>query len=95
MNRLHRGRHIIHPRDDDDGDLGVTLVELGEDLAARSGRHGEVEQDHADVPRAVVDWARGRGRAIEVDCVDRHPEIRELAEAASRSYPEIRFVAAS
>ncbi len=44
----------------------------------------------ADIPRAVVGWARERGLAVEVEAVDHHDQILRLAQAASLDFPEIR-----
>jgi len=44
-----------------------------------------------DFPRAMVDWARERGIALEIDAVDASPAIAELAESFSADYPEITY----
>jgi SAM-dependent methyltransferase len=46
----------------------------------------------ADIPRAVVDWARATGRRVEVVALDREGDTLELAREASRGHPEIAFV---
>jgi protein-L-isoaspartate O-methyltransferase len=50
----------------------------------------DVATGYADLPRALVRWARRRGIALDVEAVDRHGQIVALAAAASRGYPEIR-----
>jgi 2-polyprenyl-3-methyl-5-hydroxy-6-metoxy-1,4-benzoquinol methylase len=49
----------------------------------------DVGTGYADVPRAVVRWARRRDLPIEIEAVDSHDQILELARHASRRYPEI------
>jgi ubiquinone/menaquinone biosynthesis C-methylase UbiE len=51
----------------------------------------DVGTGYADIPRAVVQWARRRGLAIQVDAVDRHGGILGQATQACASYPEIRL----
>jgi SAM-dependent methyltransferase len=48
----------------------------------------------ADIPRAVVRWARRRKLDIRILAVDRHPEVLGAAAEWSRDYPEIRFLRA-
>jgi hypothetical protein len=45
----------------------------------------------ADIPRALVRWARHRGIAIRVDALDRHGGVRAEAARACLQYPEIRL----
>jgi SAM-dependent methyltransferase len=47
----------------------------------------------ADVPRALVRWARRAGRPIRVWALDRDLTTLGLAREASSGYPEIRFLA--
>lgn len=51
----------------------------------------DVATGYADVPRAIVSWARRRSLAIEIEAIDSHDQILELARNASRAYPEIRI----
>ena len=44
-----------------------------------------------DIPRLVVEWARARRIAVEIDAVDFQPSTLEIARRHSASYPEIRF----
>ena len=65
-------------------------------LIAQTGRTSilDVGTGSADLPRAVVDWARDNGRNVDVVAVDVHPQIRAVAAARCRDYPEIRIQAA-
>lgn len=45
-----------------------------------------------DIPRLIVDWARQRGIAVEVEAVDANPGTLDIARAASAGYPEITWV---
>jgi len=45
----------------------------------------------ADIPRALVAWARRNDLPITVTAVDRNPKILNLARAACRDWPEIRL----
>ncbi len=51
----------------------------------------DVGTGYADLPRAVVRWARRRKLAVEFECLDRSRQILELAIRASSIYPELRF----
>lgn len=46
----------------------------------------------ADIPRALVDWARRRGRAIEVVGLDLNARILAMAKDTLANYPEISLV---
>lgn len=46
----------------------------------------------ADIPRAVVRWARRAGRRVRVFALDRDPATLRIATDATRTYPEITFV---
>jgi hypothetical protein len=50
----------------------------------------DVGTGYADIPRAIACWARRRGVAVEIEALDRSPEIVRLAREACRHYPEIR-----
>jgi SAM-dependent methyltransferase len=52
----------------------------------------DVASGFADLPRAIVLWARRRGLAVAIDCLDCSPAILELARRASASFPELRFL---
>jgi SAM-dependent methyltransferase len=47
----------------------------------------------ADVPAALVGWARRRGRPVRVVALDVQPGVLACARAAVRELPEIRLVA--
>jgi len=51
----------------------------------------DVATGYADVPRAIVGWARRRGLPIEIEAIDSHGQILELARHASQGYPEIHI----
>jgi len=51
----------------------------------------DVATGYADIPRAIVRWGRRRGLPVEVEAVDHHDAILQLARQASAAYPEIRF----
>jgi SAM-dependent methyltransferase len=51
----------------------------------------DVATGFADIPRAIVRWARGRGLAVEVEAVDRGPQVLELAREACAGHPQIRL----
>jgi ubiquinone/menaquinone biosynthesis C-methylase UbiE len=51
----------------------------------------DVGTGYADIPRAIVRWARRRGLAMEMECLDHNRQVLELAIQASSTYPEIRF----
>ncbi len=51
----------------------------------------DVGTGFADIPRALVRWARHGRCPLEVVAVDRHARILELARRACTGYPEIRL----
>ena len=51
----------------------------------------DVGTGYADIPRAIVRWARRRGQLMEITAVDRHPATVVLAARACATYPEIRL----
>ena len=51
----------------------------------------DVGTGFADLPRAVVGWARRKGIALTVEALDHYAEIRALAAQACADYPEIRI----
>lgn len=48
----------------------------------------------ADVPAALVRWARARGRRVSVAALDLRPEVLACAGRVAREWPEVRLVAA-
>jgi SAM-dependent methyltransferase len=44
-----------------------------------------------DIPRLMVDWARARGIALQVEAIDFQDATVEIAARASAGYPEIVF----
>ncbi len=74
------------------GGVGVVLRYI-----RRWARHGpapirilDVGTGFADIPRAIVDWARRTGVVVRVVAVERHPTARQIAGRASGAYPEIQ-----
>jgi 2-polyprenyl-3-methyl-5-hydroxy-6-metoxy-1,4-benzoquinol methylase len=51
----------------------------------------DVGTGYADIPRAIVQWARQRDVPIEIEGVDHHDQILALARHASAAFPEIRL----
>lgn len=45
-----------------------------------------------DIPRVMLDWARPRGIALEIEAVDANPSTLEIARKHSANYPEVKFV---
>ncbi len=45
----------------------------------------------ADVPRAIVNWARARRVRVEITAVDGNPEILRVARENTTNWPEIRL----
>ncbi|HVU07891.1 MAG TPA: methyltransferase domain-containing protein [Verrucomicrobiae bacterium] len=45
----------------------------------------------ADIPRAIVNWARKRQLPVTVTAVDNNPEILNIARELCRDWPEIRL----
>jgi len=51
----------------------------------------DVATGYADIPRAIVRWGRRRGVRVEIDAVDHHDQIIQLARQASAACPEIHI----
>jgi ubiquinone/menaquinone biosynthesis C-methylase UbiE len=54
----------------------------------------DVGTGSADIPRAIVDWARKQGRPIAVIAVDRNAHVLAFACQEIASYPEIHLIKA-
>jgi SAM-dependent methyltransferase len=54
----------------------------------------DVATGGADIPRAIAAWAAGRGIAVQIVAVDRHPTTARLAADASARFPEITVIRA-
>lgn len=54
----------------------------------------DVGTGSADLPRSLVTWARRSGLPLEVVAVDVHAQIRAIAHARCRDFPEIHIQAA-
>ena len=64
------------------------------DWALPAGAHRvlDVGTGAADLPMAVVDWARRRGRSVRITAVDRHTGTVAVAASRTAGSPEIRTV---
>jgi ubiquinone/menaquinone biosynthesis C-methylase UbiE len=51
----------------------------------------DVGTGYADIPRAIVRWARQLRRPVEITAIDRHLQTLALASQACARYPEIRL----
>lgn len=54
----------------------------------------DVATASADIPRAIVDWARARHLAVRIVAIDLNPEILAIARADLNDYGEITLVRA-
>lgn len=72
--------------------LFATFDRLATWPADRPLRVLDVATGMADVPRALVDFARSHGRSIEVVGLDLNPRILAMAGETVRDYPEISLV---
>ncbi len=52
----------------------------------------DVGTGYADIPRAIIRWARRRGRRVAITALDRHPATLAAAVRACADYPEIRLL---
>jgi 2-polyprenyl-3-methyl-5-hydroxy-6-metoxy-1,4-benzoquinol methylase len=51
----------------------------------------DVATGYADIPRTIARWGRGRDLPLQIEALDSHPQILELARQASHAYPEIHL----
>ncbi len=65
------------------------LVPINAVFLGRPIRVLDVATGSADIPVAIVKWARGQGIQIEVTAVDNNPNAIREAEAFTEGYPEI------
>ncbi len=77
------------------GGTRAVMAELAPLLAGAAPpvRILDVATGFADIPRAIVRWARRRGLPVEIECLDRNERVLDLAAAASAGYRELRFTA--
>src|SRR5690349_14672982 len=54
----------------------------------------DVGTGSADIPVAIVDWARRRGVAARIVALERHPVTAAIAQRRAEAYPEIAIVRA-
>lgn len=78
------------------GGTRAVLTELSRLIASRALRERVTVLDTgaggADIPRAIVRWARRRQIRIEITACDVHQQILLCAAKSCREFPEIRFV---
>lgn len=78
------------------GGTRAVLTELSRLIARRALRERVTVLDAgaggADIPRAIVRWARRRQIRIEITACDVHQQILLCAAKSCREFPEIRFV---
>jgi ubiquinone/menaquinone biosynthesis C-methylase UbiE len=78
------------------GGRAVTMIHVKRLLAAwpadRPVTVLDVGTGAADIPRALVRWARRRGRRVRVLALDRDAATLRIAAALARDYPEIGFL---
>lgn len=55
----------------------------------------DVGTGNADIPIAIVRWARTQGFDVRVKAIDSTPRIAEIAKQNARDYPEIEVVEAN
>lgn len=56
---------------------------------AREVRILDVATGGADIPIAIVQWARGQGRQVRIVGIDKNPQVLRAAIERIRRYPEI------
>lgn len=60
----------------------------------RSYRILDLAADAGDVGLLIADWAQKRHIAVQIDAVELHPVLLEIARRKSVAYPEIDFIRA-
>jgi ubiquinone/menaquinone biosynthesis C-methylase UbiE len=74
----------------------VTMIHVKRLLAARPADRPvtvlDVGTGGGDIPRALVRWARRRGRRMRVIALDRDAATVRIAARSGRDYPEITFL---
>jgi len=75
------------------GGLRLVRLHLAPFLQETAGpiRILDVGTGDADVPRAIAQWGRRTGVAVDIEAIDHHEQIVRLARQASVSYPEIHI----
>ena len=58
----------------------------------RSYRVLDLATGSGDLPRFMVQWARARGIALQIDAVDANASTLEIAHRQSGDFPEIQFL---
>lgn len=54
----------------------------------------DVGTGSADIPRAIVRWARRRNLCVRITACDTHPQVLQIASTECAAYPEIQIVQA-
>jgi Methyltransferase domain len=70
------------------------LVQVDVEVMGRPIRVLDIATGSADIPAAVVQWARSNGMQIEVTAVDNNPIAVSVAAAFTRGFPEITVAVA-
>ncbi len=73
--------------------LAPFVTRFAEESPARALRVLDLGTGGADIPVALVHWARARGVRVTVVGVDVQPEVLACAAPAARALPEVRLVA--
>ena len=75
------------------GGLRLVRLHLAPFLHETAGpiRILDVGTGDADVPRAIAQWGRSTGVSVDIEAIDHHAPIVQLARQASSSYPEVRI----
>jgi SAM-dependent methyltransferase len=77
--------------------LGDTAAVL-KHLSIMTGKGGDalrvldLATGSADIPQAIVDWARKRSLPIRVTALDANPQTVEVARQRSNDYPELELI---
>ena len=72
----------------------LSLVPAGIGARARPIRVLDVATGSAEIPAAIVEWARRQGIQVEVTAIDKNPMAVREAIVFTRSYPEISVAVA-
>jgi len=77
------------------GDLSAVLRHLSSRVAGSSSfTLLDIATGSADIPVAIVDWARKKGIRVAITAVDLNPQSVEVARKRTGGYPEIEVAVA-
>jgi SAM-dependent methyltransferase len=77
------------------GDLSAVLRHLSQKVAGQSSFTVlDIATASADIPVAIVEWARKKGLRAAITAVDLNPQSVELARKRTAQYPEIEVAVA-